>query len=232
MERTELRVEFGNVTIGDQTARLGVKIAREELPLADADRLFCGRRIWGVVSLAEPGDEDQQRLPTMEDNRPSTIEDAFETKQLGVRPNEYSIGLNFNLKSIDVQELARFAKKSGTVAVVSVQDIDHERTPSDEGWRHEEDRENEDPHGEENRQAYAEGCEASAAGKKRRCPYKEGDGKRAYWLRGYDETQVSGADMRHCIGCETDYDGNEHDACPACGETNFVRLETSETEAE
>lgn len=232
MDKTEIRVEFGNVSIGDQTARLGVKIARESLSLADGDRIFCGRRIWGKVILGEPGNPDQQRLPGMEDAQ-HEIEGAFDTKQLGVKPNDYSVGLTFNIQSIDISELAKFAKKSGVLQVVSVKDLDHEDSMDDEGWDHEMDREEEDgddPHGDANRTAYTEGCEAATENKAKRCPYKKDDPRRGYWLRGYEETQQAGADMRSCSGCQTDYDGNAYDACPACGSTHFIRLETTEAE--
>lgn len=227
-DKTEIRVEFGSVNIGDATARLGAKIPREALPLSEADRIFCGRRIWGFVALGVDDNPDQQRLPGMEDAR-IEIEGAFETKQLGVRPNEYGVGLNFAKAEIDISELAKFAKKSGTITVVSVKDIEHEETADDEGWDHEMDRE-EDAISEEERQAYTEGCEAAAAGKSKRCKYKEGDPLRAKWMRGYADTQLSGADMRNCSGCHTDYDGNEYDACPSCSSTYFTRLE--ETKAE
>lgn len=239
-DKTEIRVEFGNVSIGDQTARLGVKIAREMLPLTEADRMFCGRRVWGLVALGQPDNPDQKVLPTMEDAQ-IVIEGAWETKQLGVNPNAYSFGLNFKLKEINVSELATFAKRAGTMTIVSVQDLDHEATVDDEGWRHEMDREEDedgdggdDPKLEEaKRLAYKAGCEAAVAGKKRRCPHKEGDPLRAFWLRGFDSTEVSGADMRQCSapGCRTDYDGNEYpDACPACSSPNFVRLEATKAE--
>lgn len=231
-DTTLIRVEFGNVSVGDSTARLGVKIPREAIPLQEADRIFCGKRLWGTVSLGEPGDADQSRLPTMEDNVPLSIEDAFDTKQLSVKPNEYSVGLTFNIKSIDIAELCQFAKKSGSVSIVSVKELDHEDSVDDEGWEHEMDREEGegDPHGEENREAYTQGCDAAADGKQRRCPYKKDDRRRAYWLRGYDETQVAGADMRQCTACQTDYDGNAYDACPECRSENFVRLEAQKAD--
>jgi ribosome modulation factor len=232
-DRTEISVEFGNVSIGDQTARLGIKIAREHLSLTDADRIFCGRRIWGLVGLGTPDNPNQPRLPGMEDAQ-IVIEGAFETKQVGVRPNEYSLGLNFALKEIDVSELAKFAKRAGTVTVVSVKDLEHEDSVEDEGWEHEVDREesneSESEEDEAKRVAYKAGCDAAIDGKKRRCPYKKDDPLRAFWLRGFDATEVSGADMRQCVSCQTDYDGNEYDACPACSSEHFTRLETQEAE--
>jgi ribosome modulation factor len=174
MPNTEIPVEFGNISIGELTCRLGVKIVREELELDEADRIFCGRQIQGKVSLAPRGDGDQKRLPSMEDNRPLFIEGMFETKQIGVRPDEYSIGLTFNKKAIDVSELSQFAKKTGTIEVESVSDIpDPEQAELDKG-------------------VYNAGYEAGkgGAGVSRRCPYKKGDRLRDVWLNGFRDAEA------------------------------------------
>lgn len=230
MDRTEVRVDFGNVNFGDQTARLGVKIAREDLTLEEADRLFCGRRLFGTVSITPP-DSNQKRLPGLEDD-PVLIEESFDTKQIGVSPHGFSLGLTFNLKSIDCANLVKFAKKTGVLSVVSVKDLDGDDSMENPGWEHESDRdqpeEPEDPHGPANREAYTLGCEAATDGKSKRCPFKKGDPLRDYWLRGYDETAAEGGDSRQCSECQTEYSGSESDSCPECGSVHFVRLEATE----
>lgn len=55
--------EFGGVSIGDATARLGIRMSRNDCSLDRADETFCGHRLSGVVKLSRNGDEpDQKKL--------------------------------------------------------------------------------------------------------------------------------------------------------------------------
>lgn len=116
-------VEFGGVSIGDTTARLGAKISRELIGLDTADDLFAGRQLKGSVKLAGNGEATgQKKLKGMSDAYPS-ITGVFESKRFGCNSATISLNLTMNLDAIDVKELARFAKKKGQMAVTHVSDL-------------------------------------------------------------------------------------------------------------
>lgn len=120
----DLDCEFGGLSIGDGTARLGFTVARERLELEEADHYLCGKRLAGAVTLQAREDEAQERLPGMEDAEPPTVEAVFDVKQVGVKPKAFSAGLTFSTESVDVAELAQFAKRSGRLLVETVGPID------------------------------------------------------------------------------------------------------------
>lgn len=111
----DLAVEFGGVSIGETSARIGVRIPREDLNIDAADDAFAGRRLNGMISLQTREERRQKNLDGMEDNTPRTMESVFDVKRFGVSLKDISIGLTFALSEIDVAELAHFAKRSGTL---------------------------------------------------------------------------------------------------------------------
>lgn len=117
----EVDVQFGGVSIGDETARVGVKIDRGAMTLDDADEFLCGKRLTGRIEVCAPGEQQgQQSLPGMNDARPH-LDGTFDVKRFGVGPKEVSAGLTFVLGSIDVSELAKFAKKNGRLTIMEAQ---------------------------------------------------------------------------------------------------------------
>lgn len=135
----EVDVQFGGVSIGDETARVGIKIDRALMQLDQADEILCGKRLTGRIEVCAPGEQQGQRaLPGMKDERPH-LDGTFDVKRFGVSLKEISAGLTFGLGSIDVSELAKFAKKNGRLLVTDAQflpedssdDDDHEPTYDD-----------------------------------------------------------------------------------------------------
>lgn len=117
----EVDVQFGGVSIGDETARVGIKIDRTLLDLEKADDMLCGKRLTGRIEVCAPGEQNgQQSLPGMKDSRPH-LDGTFDVKRFGVGLKEFSCGLTFGLGSIDVSELAKFAKKNGRLTVTDAQ---------------------------------------------------------------------------------------------------------------
>ena len=118
-DRKQLRVQFGGVSIGEATARIGIRIDRELLNLDAADELFSGRRLTGAVMVVPDGESpDQQRLFDGDDKH--EIESAFDVKGFRVAPKEIGCGLTFALAEIDVAELGHFAKRSGVLQIDEV----------------------------------------------------------------------------------------------------------------
>lgn len=119
----DLDCEFGGVSIGDTTARVGVKLTRENLDLHEADGFFAGRRLECEISLLNRMDRGQKRLPSMEDDTPPSIEAQADCKGYRVDAKKFGASLTFALDSIDVTELAQFAKSKGTVRANVVGDL-------------------------------------------------------------------------------------------------------------
>jgi hypothetical protein len=109
----KLACDFGGVSIGDGTARLGLTINREALTLAAAVKTFCGRRITGVVCV---GDVDPDQTSFLNDAE-YKIPSVFDCKRMGLTLKEYSLGLTFSLADIDAECLTHFAKKKGMLRV-------------------------------------------------------------------------------------------------------------------
>lgn len=124
----DLPVAFGGVSIGDGTARLGIKIDRAALTIDKADASLCGRRLAGRVVLGK-GDSAQQELIN---DRQHCVASVFDVKRIGVAPKNISAGLTFSLEDIDVRELSIFAKKSGRLIVDTIAELPDEDEDGDD----------------------------------------------------------------------------------------------------
>jgi hypothetical protein len=141
-------VQFGDVGIGQETARVGVTIDRSALDLMTADQCFCGKRLIGKIILGRKDDSDGQGK--LIEDTDYEVDGAFDVKGINVKPGKISAGLTFSLASINVSELAKFAKGSGRMVVNEVQELpepeEDEFEPADVGpsaalkadgpWRH------------------------------------------------------------------------------------------------
>lgn len=119
----ELAVSFGNVNVGDKTARVGVTIPRSSLSVSSADKNLCGKRLTvHLLARAGGGQADQESIPGLE-GADLELSGVADVKGFGVGPKTISAGLTFSIESIDVPTLARMAKRDGVVTVVGIQDI-------------------------------------------------------------------------------------------------------------
>lgn len=116
----DIRVEFATVSIGETTARIGVKVARESLDLLEADNVLCGHRLTGRVTLGRRDDAKGQQTFDEVDYE---VAGTFDVKRFGVNASHITSGLTFNLADIDVAELARFSKGVGRLIVSGVAEI-------------------------------------------------------------------------------------------------------------
>jgi hypothetical protein len=118
----DLQVAFGQVSIGDKTARIGIQIDRGQLTPTQADKNLCELRLAGKI-IAKPIDQnpDQQTFPGME--LETELAGTFDVKGFSVTRDTIGLGLTFALKSVEIDKLAHFAKRSGRLIVNSVEDI-------------------------------------------------------------------------------------------------------------
>ncbi len=118
----DLPVAFGNVSIGDKTARIGVTVDRSSLSVSQADKHLCEHRLTGRIVSKPQGDHpDQAALPGMEFE--TALAGVFDVKGFSVSKDNLGFGLTFAIASIDVANLAHFAKRAGRVVVEDVEAI-------------------------------------------------------------------------------------------------------------
>lgn len=117
----DIPVEFGGVSIGQATARLGVRINRNVLNLIAADETFCGHRLDGVAVLG--GQDDQPGQQTFWEDLEHQVKGVFDVKRIGVSREQIVTGLTFSLSDIDVSELAKLSKGAGRLIIHTVMEI-------------------------------------------------------------------------------------------------------------
>jgi hypothetical protein len=134
-----LPVGYGNVTIGTETARLGITISRSNLDAATADRNLCGRRLTGKIIAVPKGHRgDERPLPGFDDTR--EIEGVFDVKSIGLTTKVIRAGLTFSLDKLDVPTLAAFAQRDGRIVITEITAI-----PDDDGRDDGDDEEADEP---------------------------------------------------------------------------------------
>jgi hypothetical protein len=117
----DINVEFGGVSIGESTCRLGVRIARSVLNLLAADECFCGHRLTGKVILGHR--DDQQGQGKLIDDTDYEVEGSFDVKRIGVNADTIATGLTFSLADIDVADIAKFSKGTGRLVVYEIGEL-------------------------------------------------------------------------------------------------------------
>lgn len=122
-DKQHINCQFGTVSIGESTARLGVKFARAVLPLDEADTMLCGKRIEGRIATI-PNGEDPDQTHLFDDGS-LALTASFDITRFGVDPESYTCGLTFNKHSLgdNLSRLSEFVKKSGALQIDSVGEI-------------------------------------------------------------------------------------------------------------
>lgn len=123
--------EFGGVSIGDTSARLGVRVPRGFLNIVAADECLVGHRLDVIVKLNREG-VDPKQLSLLDDIEDS-ITGSADVKRIGVNAESISFGLTFSLPDIDISELARFSKGTGAIQINNVSELPKEIEGDDDG---------------------------------------------------------------------------------------------------
>lgn len=119
----ELPVSYGNLSIGDKTARLGIVVGRPALSLTAADKNLCDRRVVGrILVRAGDGGPEQGSIPGLEGND-DEVKAVFDVKGFSVSKKAISFGLTMQIESIAIETLSHFAKRKGMLYVEEIGDI-------------------------------------------------------------------------------------------------------------
>src|SRR5262245_62146532 len=89
----ELPVQYGNVNIGDKTARIGCNVKRPTLTPTIADKNLCDKRLTAKILARTSGGADQESIPGMDQD--VNVEAVFDCKGFGVSKKAISFGLTF-----------------------------------------------------------------------------------------------------------------------------------------
>lgn len=132
-EGFDIGCDFGGVSLGKETCRVGVKLERSSITLQDADTFLCGMRLTGKLVVggkqAAPG---QTTLPGMEDAG-HEVAGVFDVKRFGVSAKEITFGATFAMASVDPRDLAKLANSSGRLVVTDADVIPDDEAGDDEG---------------------------------------------------------------------------------------------------
>jgi len=116
----KLSAEYGNVSFGDGTCRIGLKVDRSRLSPQDADERLCGRRLTGSISCSA-GNANPEQGQIFEGG--AEVDGTFDVKSVGFTRKAITFGLTFSTEGFDVAALAGFAKRAGTLTITGSEDI-------------------------------------------------------------------------------------------------------------
>lgn len=126
-------VNFGTVSLGAGTARLGIKVSRSDLSLDTADELFSGRRLNGTIILRS--DEDPKQTKFIDSDY--SLKGAFDVKGFRTTIESFSCGLTFGIREIDLNDVGHFSNGKGRIDIESVDELETD-DPEEEGDEEEE----------------------------------------------------------------------------------------------
>lgn len=117
----DVSVSFGGVSIGKKTARIAMKMERDEsFALVKIDEELCGRRLTGKIQLGRKGDTAGQ---TTIWNEEQSIAGTFDVTALSMKPTEFGFGATFKKTEIDLALLGDFSNGEGRMRIESVSEI-------------------------------------------------------------------------------------------------------------
>lgn len=118
-------VSFGDVSIGETTCRIAVTVARKDLTLTKADSQVCAKRLVGSI-VCVPGNNNPDQPPLGGMDAETSVPGAFDVKRISFNKKTIAFGLTFSIESVNIEDLAHFAKRSGKILVTEIIDIPKE----------------------------------------------------------------------------------------------------------
>lgn len=124
MQALDVPVSFGNVSIGDGSVSIPIKIDREHLNPETADGLLCGCRAKAEIRAGgQATDPEQQVMFEDMDHQQAGI---FEIKGYSVKKKAISATLNILLSDVEIKQLGYFAKHDGRLRIESVAPLEED----------------------------------------------------------------------------------------------------------
>lgn len=111
-KKLEVKVDYRQVSVGDNVARLGVKIGRSEMASDEAEKFLCGSRLQGEIRIDDPSTPELDGMPEVQ-----AITEAFDVVGYSANRKAFSCGFAFNVSDVDVELLSHFPGKSGCISV-------------------------------------------------------------------------------------------------------------------
>ena len=128
----DIPVSFGDVGIGDGTARIGMQISRDNVSLSQADHMFGGARIEIELRCDPNAKADVDGQQVMDGVGVEIINSVADAKSFRTSVKLFSSTLSFKYDDALVSTLAHFAKRSGRLIAKRVGDAGADETESAE----------------------------------------------------------------------------------------------------
>ncbi len=116
-----LPVKYGKVSIGENTASIPIKCNLSDLSLAAAYKQLCGKRITGNLEAQSAGAQAKQK--SLVEGANLNISAVFDVKGFSFNKKKISTTISFMLESIDIETLAHFANREGTVTALEIEEM-------------------------------------------------------------------------------------------------------------
>ena len=129
-EILEVNVQFGGISFGDQTARLGISFDRGDFKVCSAEKFMVGARL-RIVAI--PGVRDAtafRQLELMDAGK--RVQADVDCKQYTGGSHAFKSGLTFNVSSVDQTALLALRKKQGRISLERIGSCDDEDEDDDE----------------------------------------------------------------------------------------------------
>ena len=114
-EALDVSVAFGTLSVGEDTARLGVHIPRGKMNIKQAEHYLCGSRLQLSMKIDPAADNDTPGQTTFDGIDGEALELVVDCKRYGAGTKAFTAGLTFQLSEIDIRELAKFAGHPGRI---------------------------------------------------------------------------------------------------------------------
>lgn len=114
-----ISAHFGKISIGDESASVGLNITIGDMKLEQLTKTLCKRRLSGSILL---GDAHPDQTELIDKGR-VVVSGAFDTGRVSTGPNDVKVRLSFARDEIDVNVLPDFANSEGWLSIDKVDEI-------------------------------------------------------------------------------------------------------------
>lgn len=109
-EQLDVEVEFSNLSVGEDVARLGAKIMRANIDSKVAEKYLCGSRLRGQITIEDPSAPDFSGVPKI-----PPVKATFDVKGYSANRKMFRCGLTFAIGDVDMEQLMHYPNKRGKI---------------------------------------------------------------------------------------------------------------------